>query len=92
MFVEFFAFWCSYCYYFRDSFNNIYDEFMDKYGPENVVIYKMEQSQSEDAHRKYGVPYYPYFVYFKPNSEGQITGKQRLKVQISTRATRGQRI
>lgn len=75
VFVEFYADWCHYCFIFKDDFNRIYDFFLDNYGDEKVAIFKVNGQSSQDAIRMIGIPYYPYFIYYPPGSQGVVKAR-----------------
>lgn len=75
IFVEFYSPNCFYCYQFMNDFNNLYDYLMSTYGKEQVEVYKINGYDVPDGTQFFQIPYFPYFLYFKPNSGGTITSR-----------------
>lgn len=75
IFIEFYSNNCIYCYEFMEEYNKIYDFFMENYGADQIQIFKINGNDLMDLTKKYNVPYFPFFIYMPPNSDGKVTNR-----------------
>jgi thiol-disulfide isomerase/thioredoxin len=66
--LDFYSPQCRYCYEFMPEFNRVYDFMMEKYGNEQIVIFKVNGWESPQISQAFGIPYYPFFLYVAPNT------------------------